>query len=83
MWVCRIVVPEARSARLDLLPLGKQRGVRDLSTYGSSLLILAGPARFGMGKELFRAFQIGYELGVGCPLVGFILARLWWQAAKR
>jgi len=32
------------NARLDLLPLGKQRGVRDLSTYGSSLLILAGPA---------------------------------------
>jgi hypothetical protein len=41
------------------------------------------PSRFGMGQELFRAFQIGYVLGVGCPLVGFILARLWWQAAKR
>ena len=35
------------NARLDPLPLGKKRGVRDLSAYGSSLLILAGPAYKG------------------------------------
>lgn len=31
------------NARLDVLPLGKERGVRDLSAYGSTLLVLAGP----------------------------------------
>jgi hypothetical protein len=41
------------------------------------------PAHFGLGNELFRAFRIGYLLGIGCPMVGFILVRLWWQAAKR
>jgi len=32
------------NAKLDLLALGEQRGVRDLSPYGGGLLILAGPA---------------------------------------
>jgi hypothetical protein len=41
------------------------------------------PAHFGLGKELYRSFQIGYALGIGCPLVGFLVMRLWWQAAKR
>jgi len=41
------------------------------------------PAHFGLGKELFRAFQIGYLLGIGCPMAGFIAMRLWWQATKR
>jgi hypothetical protein len=41
------------------------------------------PAHYHLGKDLFRAFQIGYLLGVGGPLAGFIIARLWWTAAKR
>ena len=41
------------------------------------------PVHFGLGRELFRAFQYGYLLGIGCPLVGFIAVRLWWQVAKR
>jgi len=41
------------------------------------------PARFPLGMDLFRAFRNGYLLGVGCPFAGFIVARLWWQAAKR
>ncbi|WP_372783956.1 hypothetical protein [Phenylobacterium sp.] len=41
------------------------------------------PAHFHLGKDLFRAFQIGYLLGVGCPFLGFLVARLYWTAAKR
>jgi len=41
------------------------------------------PSHFGLGKELFRAFRIGYLLGVGAPVLGFLAMRLWWQAAKR
>lgn len=41
------------------------------------------PVHFHLGRDLFRAFQYGYLLGIGCPLLGFLGARLWWQAAKR
>jgi hypothetical protein len=41
------------------------------------------PAHSPLGMDLFRAFRTGYFLGIGCALVGFIVARLWWQAAKR
>lgn len=41
------------------------------------------PVHFHLGRELFRAFQYGYLIGVGFPLLGFFGARLWWQAAKR
>jgi hypothetical protein len=41
------------------------------------------PAHYAIGKELFRAFQWGYFTGVGFPFAGFLIARLWWQAAKR
>jgi hypothetical protein len=41
------------------------------------------PAHFGLGKDLFRAFAIGYALGIGGPVLGFFAMRLWWQAAKR
>ena len=41
------------------------------------------PAHFGMGKDLFRAFQLGYLLGLGFPVLGFVVARLWWQLSKR
>ena len=41
------------------------------------------PAHYHLGHELFRAYVWGYLTGVGGPLVGFIAARIWWQAAKR
>jgi hypothetical protein len=41
------------------------------------------PAHFHLGRDLFRAFQIGYLVGVGFPVVGLLLVRLWWQVAKR
>jgi hypothetical protein len=34
----------AAHAKIDVLPLGEKRGVRDLALHGSDLLILAGPA---------------------------------------
>ena len=40
------------------------------------------PAHFHLGRELFRAFQWGYLIGIAFPLVGFIVARIWWTAAK-
>jgi len=59
-----------------------------LSTVAYAFIGLGGlhwldPVHFGLGKDLFRAFQMGYALGIGCPLLGFVLVRLWWQAAKR
>lgn len=59
-----------------------------VSVAGYSFIGLGGlhwldPAHFGVGRELFRAFQIGYALGIGCPFLGFLLTALWWQAAKR
>ena len=59
-----------------------------LSSVGYVFIGLGGlhwldPTRFHMGKELFNAFQIGYLLGIGTPVLGFMIARLWWQAAKR
>lgn len=41
------------------------------------------PAHFHLGGDLFRAFQVGYVVGMGFPVLGFLLVRLWWQAAKR
>lgn len=41
------------------------------------------PARFHLGAELFRSFQVGYFLGIGGPFLGFFVARLWWSLAKR
>jgi hypothetical protein len=35
---------KAPHAKIDLLPLGVKRGVRDMALHGSDLLILAGPA---------------------------------------
>src|SRR5262249_17928754 len=32
------------NAKLDLLPLGEKRGIRDLTVHGTAILILAGPA---------------------------------------
>jgi hypothetical protein len=41
------------------------------------------PTSFQTGAEFFRAFRLGFLLGVGSPLLGFLAVRLWWQAAKR
>jgi hypothetical protein len=58
------------------------------SAVGYTFIRLGGlhwldPADFHLGPDLYRAFQIGYLLGIGCPVAGFLLVRLWWQAAKR
>jgi hypothetical protein len=59
-----------------------------LSSVGYVFIGLGGlhwldPIHFQVGKDLFRAFQIGYLLGIGTPILGFLAVRLWWQAAKR
>jgi len=41
------------------------------------------PAHYGLGRELFRAFQYGYLLCIGFPMAGFLLARLFWEVSKR
>jgi hypothetical protein len=41
------------------------------------------PGSFQMGAEIFRAFRLGFLLGIGCPVAGFFAVRLWWQVAKR
>jgi len=59
-----------------------------VSAVGYVFMALGGmhwldPVNFHLGKDLLRAFQTGYLLGVGSPVAGFLVARLWWQAAKR
>jgi hypothetical protein len=59
-----------------------------LSAVGYAFIGLGGlhwldPAHFAMGKDLYRSFQIGYVVGMGCPVLGFLAVRLWWQVAKR
>ena len=59
-----------------------------VSAVGYIFIALGGlhwldPQHFGLGRELFRAFQIGYVLGIGFPVAGFLVARLWWQATRR
>lgn len=41
------------------------------------------PTRFPMGRDLFRAFRTGYLVGLGFPVLGFLVVRLWWQFSKR
>ena len=41
------------------------------------------PAHYSLGPELFRAFKWGYLIGVGFPIAGFLLARLFWQVTRR
>lgn len=41
------------------------------------------PLHFHLGRDLFRGFYVGYLVGIGFPLLGFLAVRLWWQVAKR
>lgn len=41
------------------------------------------PAHFGLGKDLLRAFNIGYVLALGSLFGGFLVARLVWEVTRR
>ena len=41
------------------------------------------PAHYPLGRDLFRAFQWGYLLGIGTPMAGFLVARLVWKVTRR
>lgn len=41
------------------------------------------PAHFGLGKDLLRAFNIGYALAMGSLFGGFLVARLVWEVTRR
>ena len=41
------------------------------------------PVHFHLGRDLFRAFQWGYLLGIGTPMAGFLVARLFWKVTRR
>lgn len=41
------------------------------------------PVHFHLGRDLFRGFQTGYIVGTAFPVLGFLVAHVWWRMAKR
>jgi hypothetical protein len=41
------------------------------------------PANFHLGRDLARAFQIGFMLPIVCQVLGAAVVGVWWRASRR